>query len=70
MLPSPVCAIQQDLKARHRIATRVYIMAAASMDGLSDKEFKEAYEYAETVRLESERLRNELDRHEKEHGCG
>jgi hypothetical protein len=70
MLPSGECPEQQRLRRRYLAALGAYRQMVPALDDVSTRrEFEEAYEHAEEVRLALIRARFDLRHHVEQHGC-
>jgi hypothetical protein len=70
MLPASECSEQPSLRERYNLAVRAYRQKIAILNGaLTNAEFEDAYERAESERLIFVHARFYLRYHIQEHGC-
>jgi len=70
MQASAECPEQRKLRQRYLAAVRAYRQMVPTLDAVSTRrEFDEAYQRAEAVRLSYLRARFELRNHVERHGC-
>jgi hypothetical protein len=70
MQPLSGCAEERVLQERYQAALRSYWEGLTALEAVSNyKDFIEAYERAEGVRLLFARAKLELENHTREHGC-
>jgi hypothetical protein len=69
MLPTSKCAEERALRERYDAALKAYRKIVTALDGVSGREFEDAYERAEGIHLLFVRARFDLRYHIQEHGC-
>jgi hypothetical protein len=69
MLPTSECAEERALRERYDAALKAYRETVVALSGASGREFEDAYERAEGIRLLFVHARFQHRYHIQEHGC-